>query len=166
MKKHFLFLAMAVAAMTSCMKDEVIATYEPTPQAIGFESFVNKATKAIGSTDTPTISNGLEKFYVHGNYGSTLELRIKECDTVIFLYYPLEICLEGIRERRGKERTDMPWFEAEDEEDEEFMEFVRNYHAQNRPQVMELLEKYSDKNIIVFKNREEASMFLEKMQVV
>lgn len=70
MKKHFLFLAMAVAAMTSCMKDEVIATYEPTPQAIGFESFVNKATKAIGSTETPTKDAGLNKFYVHGNYGS------------------------------------------------------------------------------------------------
>ena len=70
MKKHFLFLAMAVAAMTSCMKDEVIATYEPTPQAIGFESFVNKATKAIGSTATPTKDAGLNKFYVHGNYGS------------------------------------------------------------------------------------------------
>lgn len=76
MKKHFLFFAMAVAAMTSCMKDEVVASYEPAPQAIGFESFVNKTTKAIGSTTTPGVDNsgavsGLSKFYVHGNYGTT-----------------------------------------------------------------------------------------------
>ena len=105
------------------------------------------------------------EWIMDGNYGSTLELRLKECDTVIFLDYPLDICLEGIKERRGKERTDMPWVEAEDEEDAEFLEFVKNYHSQNRPQVVELLEKYSCKNIIVFKNREEASMFLEKMQI-
>ncbi len=66
MKKHFLFLAMAVAAMTSCMKDEVVATYEPTPQAIGFESFVNKATKAVTETNT-----NLTKFHVFGYYGTT-----------------------------------------------------------------------------------------------
>lgn len=63
MKKHFLFLAMAVAAMTSCMKDEVVATYEPTPQAIGFESFVNKATKAVTETN-----NDITKFYVSAFY--------------------------------------------------------------------------------------------------
>lgn len=66
MKKHFLFLAMAVAAMTGCMKDEVVATYEPTPQAIGFESFVNKATKAVTETNT-----NLTKFHVFGYYGTT-----------------------------------------------------------------------------------------------
>ena len=103
------------------------------------------------------------EWIMDGNYGSTLELRLKECDTVIFLDYPLAICLEGIKERRGKARTDMPWVEAEDEEDTEFLEFVKNYHLQNRPQVMELLKKYSCKNIFVFKNREEADVFLEQI---
>ena len=70
------------------------------------------------------------KWIIDGNYGSTIELRLKECDTVIFLDYPLEICLEGIKERRGKERTDMPWVEAEDEEDAEFLEFIKNYNSQ------------------------------------
>lgn len=111
------------------------------------------------------LSNTIKKseWIIDGNYGSTIELRLKECDTVIFLDYPLKVCLEGIKERRGKVRTDMPWVEAEDEEDAEFMEFVKNYHSQNRPQVMELLEKYSGKNIFVFKNREEAVIFLEQI---
>ena len=104
------------------------------------------------------------EWIIDGNYGSTLELRLKECDTVIFLDYPLEVCLEGIKERRGKERTDMPWVEAEDEEDAEFIEFIKNYNSQSRPQVMELLKKYSCKNIFVFKNREEADVFLKKIR--
>lgn len=49
----------------------------------------------------------------------------------------------------------MPW--VENEEDAEFIRFVRNYNSQNRPQVMELLEKYSDKNIFIFENRNQVN---------
>ena len=80
------------------------------------------------------------------------------CDTVIFLDYPLDVCFNGIKERLGKPRSDMPWTETE--EDAEFIEFIKNYNEQQKPKVMELLEKYSDKNIIVFKSREEADAFL------
>lgn len=52
-----------------------------------------------------------EKWIIDGNYGSTLELRMEACDTVIFLDYPLEVCLEGIQMRKGKPRPDMPWIE-------------------------------------------------------
>ena len=67
-----------------------------------------------------------EKWIIDGNYGSTLELRMEACDTVIFLDYPLEVCLDGIRMRKGKPRPDMPWVE-EDEPDEEFLNFIKNY---------------------------------------
>lgn len=80
------------------------------------------------------------------------------CDTVIFLDYPLDICLDGIKERRGKPRSDMPWIEIE--EDSEFIEFVKSFNEQQKPKVLELLEKYSDKNIIIFKSREQADLFL------
>ena len=80
------------------------------------------------------------------------------CDTVIFLDYPLDICLYGIKERRGKPRSDMPWIETE--EDAEFIEFIRNYNEHQKPKVLELLEKYSDKDIIVWESREQADAFL------
>ena len=54
----------------------------------------------------------------------------------------------------------MPWAEAEGEEDAEFIEFVKNYNSQSRPVVMELLDKYSCKDIYIFKNRDEADVFL------
>ena len=102
-----------------------------------------------------------DEWIIDGNYGSTMELRMKVCDTVIFLDYPVEICLDGIRERRGKKRPDMPWIENEDEEDAEFIEFIKSYASQSRPKVMELLDRYSDKTVYIFKSREEADRFLE-----
>ena len=99
-----------------------------------------------------------DEWIIDGNYGSTMELRMAACDTVIFLDYPLDVCLDGIKERRGKPRSDMPWIETE--EDAEFIEFIRNYNEQQKPKVLELLEKYSDKNIVIFKSREQADAFL------
>ncbi len=100
-----------------------------------------------------------DAWIIDGNYGSTMELRLAACDTVIFLDYPLEICLDGIKERQGKPRADMPWIETE--EDAEFIEFIKNYNEQQKPKVLELFEQYKDKNIIVFTNREQANTFLE-----
>ena len=101
------------------------------------------------------------EWIIDGNYGGTMELRMAACDTVIFLDYPLCICLDGVRQRRGKPRSDMPWIETE--EDSDFIEFIKKYNEQQRPKVMALLEKYSDKNIIIFKNREEADEFLKSV---
>lgn len=99
-----------------------------------------------------------DEWIIDGNYNSTMEMRMKTCDTVFFLDYPLEVCLEGIKQRRGRPRSDMPWTETE--EDAEFVEFIKNYNSQSRPRVMELLEKYGDKNTFIFKNREETEKFL------
>ena len=117
-------------------------------------------TTAEKSVFLERLSAVLEKdeWIIDGNYGSTMELRMVECDTVIFLDYPLDVCLDGIKERRGKPRSDMPWIETE--EDAEFIEFIRNYNEQQKPKVLELLEKHSDKNIVIFKSREEANAFL------
>ena len=99
-----------------------------------------------------------DEWIIDGNYGSTMELRMAACDTVIFLDYPLDVCLDGIKDRRGKPRSDMPWIETE--EDAEFIEFIENYNEQQKPKVLELLKKYSDKNIVIFKSREQADAFL------
>lgn len=103
----------------------------------------------------------LSEWIIDGNYGSTLELRMEACDTVIFLDYPPEVCLSGIEERRGKPRADMPWVETEP--DLEFIEFVRKYNEESRPRVIELLEKYKEKNIIIFKSRQESEDFLRSL---
>lgn len=102
-----------------------------------------------------------KEWIIDGNYKSTLELRLQACDTVVFLDYSVTVCLDGIKKRRGKPRTDMPWIE--NEEDREFIEFVKNYNCQNRPRVMELLNQYANKDIYIFKERKEANEFLNRL---
>lgn len=102
-----------------------------------------------------------EEWIIDGNFASTMEMRLAACDTVIFLDYSLEVCLSGIEARRGKPRPDMPWIGLE--EDEEFIGFIKRYNTDSRPQVLALLAKYPDKQLIVFRNRDEAAAFLEKM---
>ena len=38
-----------------------------------------------------------DEWIVDGNFSSTMEMRMAKCDTVIFLDYPTEVCLSGIR---------------------------------------------------------------------
>ena len=105
-----------------------------------------------------------DRWIIDGNYASTMELRMQACDTVIFLDYPTEVCLEGALARRGTPRPDMPWVEAPNEEpDKEFFEFIQNYRRNSRPKVLSLLERYSDKAHIIFHNREEADRFLRTL---
>jgi len=99
-----------------------------------------------------------DAWIIDGNYGSTMELRMAACDTVIFLDYPVEVCLDGIQRRRGIKRSDMPWVETE--EDAQFIEFVKSYNEQQKPKVLALLEKYRDKNVIVLTERAKADAFL------
>ena len=99
---------------------------------------------------------------IDGNYASTMELRLRACGTVIFLDYPVEVCLAGIRQRRGKPRSDMPWTETE--EDGEFIRFVEAFRFQTRPLVTELLDRYSGKEIYIFTSRSEADSFLAGLE--
>lgn len=106
------------------------------------------------------LDNVLEKneWIIDGNYISTMEYRMKQCDTVFFLDYPLEVCLSGIKQRIGKKRSDMPWIE--ENEDPEFMDFIKSFDKDARPEILNLLKKYAPENIIIFKNREDVGEFL------
>lgn len=102
-----------------------------------------------------------KKWIVDGNYMSSMELRLKECDTVFYLDYPTEICLDGINARKGQPRSDMPWIE--NNEDEDFLEFIKNFNKTVRPEIINLLKKYSYKNIIIFHSRKDAEDYLLKL---
>ena len=110
------------------------------------------------------LANAMQQdaWIIDGNYASTMELRLQACDTVIFLDYPLEVCLAGIRERTGQPRSDIPWTEIG--EDAEFIRFIQDFRSQSRPKILELLDKYPKKNVHIFTNRAEATAFLIQLQ--
>lgn len=103
-----------------------------------------------------------KEWIIDGNYGSSIEMRMQACDTVFFLDYPVDVCIQGIHERVGKVRTDIPW--VEDEVDEDLIEFVRNYEKEDRPEILELLSKYKEKDIHIFRNRKDAKIYLESLK--
>ena len=103
------------------------------------------------------------KWIIDGNYLRTLELRIKECDTVFLLDYPLDVCLFGVRSRIGKEREDMPWIE--EEFDEEFKQWIIDFSKDQLPQIYNLIKKYqNNKEIHIFYSRKQAQQYLENFK--
>ncbi len=105
-----------------------------------------------------------DKWIIDGNYQRTLEMRLKSCDTVFFMDFPLDVCLSGAASRVGTKREDMPW--VEDEFDAEFRQWIIDFPETKLPQIYELLEKYKDgKTITVFKSREEADGYLRSLDI-
>lgn len=103
------------------------------------------------------------RWIIDGNYKRTIELRMKQCDTVFLFDLPVEMCLQGVTDRVGKERYDLPWLETE--LDPEFKQFIEDFPKDTLPYIYELIEKYKDdKRVIIFKSREEADGFIEKLR--
>ena len=102
-----------------------------------------------------------DRWIIDGNYQRTLEIRMKVCDTVFLLDFPVEICLLGAKSRVGKEREDLPWVETEF--DEEFRQAILDFPEKMLPQIYELIDKYGkEKTIVIFRSREETDGYLEK----
>ena len=103
-----------------------------------------------------------EEWIIDGNYSRTIEMRLKECDTVFLFDLPTEVCLEGATERLGKGRYDMPWIDTE--LDPCLKSEIECYGEKNRPTVYDLLARYREgREIIIFKKREEADEFLARL---
>ena len=100
----------------------------------------------------------LDSWIIDGNYSRTIEVRLLVCDTVFLFDLPAEVCLDGAISRLGKKRHDMPWVDIE--LDPGLKKEIEEFQDKNLPRIYDLLEKHSDKNIIIFKSREEADMFL------
>lgn len=103
-----------------------------------------------------------EAWIVDGNYQRTMEQRLKQCDTVFFLDFPVKTCLEGVWARFGKPRADLPWVETEI--DQEFLEQILQFPEQGRPKILKLREKYPQKRWRVFSCREEGDAYLQGFQ--
>ncbi len=83
------------------------------------------------------------------------------CDTVILFDLPTSVCLDGAITRLGKGRYDMPWIDTE--LDPGLKKEIEEFREKNLPPIYELLRKYSDKNVVVFKCRGDADKFLNSI---
>ncbi len=102
------------------------------------------------------------EWIIDGNYNRTIEMRLKECDTVFLFDLPVEVCLQGATERLGKGRYDLPWIEKE--LDPEFEGFIKDFSKTSLPRIYELIDKYkTDKQVIIFRSHQEADEYLTKI---
>ena len=99
-----------------------------------------------------------DKWIIDGDYSRTYEVRFRSCDTIIFLDYSEEECMNGIIDRVGKSRSDIPW--TEHQLDPELVKLVRNYHKANRPVIYSLIDQYPEKKTVIFKTRSQADDWL------
>lgn len=102
-----------------------------------------------------------EEWIIDGNYLRTLDIRLKACDTVFFLNYPLDVCLDGAESRIGKPREDMPWVESEF--DQEFKQWIIDFQHTQLPTIHQLIEAHQDdKTIFTFNSRNEAESYFQQ----
>ena len=102
-----------------------------------------------------------DEWIVDGNYSRTLEPRIRACDTVVFLDYDEQTCIDGLNERLGRARPDMPW--TEDTLDPELVALVKRFRTEERPTTCAILERYADRRILIFHTRAEADRWLDRI---
>ncbi len=103
-----------------------------------------------------------DEWIIDGSYSRTFEMRFQACDTVFFLDYDDEVCLNAIQGRVGKYRPDIPWIDHE--LDPELVQLVLSFRTKNRPRIYELIEKYP-RITYIFKNREEADLWLKSLSI-
>jgi adenylate kinase family enzyme len=128
--------------------------HKPDKTHIPREEFDKRASEIFSTPE----------WIIDGNYSRTIETRIQHCDTVFLFDLPTEICIQGATERIGKGHYDLPWLETE--VDPEFMQFIKDFPRTTLPKIYELIEKYkSEKQIIIFKSREETDDYLKEIQL-
>lgn len=104
---------------------------------------------------------------IDGNYSRTLDLRLREADTVIFLDFPRILCLWRVFKRwlqyRGRSRPDMAdgcperlsW---------DFIQWIWQFR-QRRPQILQSLNQYAEgRQIFVLHRPSQVQNFLEDIQ--
>jgi adenylate kinase family enzyme len=108
-----------------------------------------------------------ESWIIDGNYLKTLPPRLAAADTVIFLDLPRRTCLLRIVRRwlryRGTTRPDMP-ADCPERLDWEFVKWVWDFHADQRPAILEHLRQVSPaKRVIMLRSPNEVDLFVRGM---
>ncbi|MDE6670462.1 MAG: hypothetical protein K2K26_12390 [Muribaculaceae bacterium] len=101
-----------------------------------------------------------DTWIIDGNYQRTMPRRLQEADTVFFFDLPVEACIEGVTNRIGRQRPDMPWIE--NSLDPQFLQWITNFPTTRLPIIRQLLDNYSG-TVIRFTDRQEANDYINNL---
>lgn len=107
-----------------------------------------------------------DEWILDGNYGSTLDIRLKHSDTIIFLDINRFTCMARAILRSiksyGRTRSDMAEG-CKEQFDIKFIKWILEYPTARKPEVLKRLEMLSPgKNIIILRSPEAVREFLKK----
>ena len=102
-----------------------------------------------------------------GNFSDTMDLRIKNADTIIYLDYPTLKCfwrvIIRIFKHHGVVRPDMAKG-CKEQFDLEFLHFVLTFNSKNRKRFIQKLNLIkNEKKVLVFKTDKQADKFLAQI---
>lgn len=107
-----------------------------------------------------------DRWIIDGNYTRTLPMRLKRCDTVIYLDFSRMACILGVLKRvistYGKVRPDMGEG-CPERFDWEFLKWVWNFNRTKREKLYARLSSLPEENVIILKNRREVNRFLNSI---
>lgn len=107
-----------------------------------------------------------EKWIIDGTFIDTLEERVKRADKVIFLDYSTIAFLKGIFKRLiqnyGKEKPEMPG--CKEKFDLSFIMYVATYNIKRRKYVIEILKKYPEKDILIFRKQKDLNIWVNELK--
>lgn len=103
-----------------------------------------------------------DKWIIDGNFRHTLKMRIKAAELIYFFDIPVKDCLNGAinRVKNKEKRPDLP---CELPVNDELLDFIKNFNTDVRPLIFDYFNKYKDKNVIIFKSREEADDYIKNL---
>lgn len=109
------------------------------------------------------------KWIIDGNNSRSIPIRLKYCDTVIYMDYSRISCIYGVIKRviknHGKSRPDMGGYcrEKFDKKEFEFFKSVWNFNKNNRKSYYDMINNAEDIKIIILKNRKHMVKFLQRL---
>ena len=109
------------------------------------------------------------KWIIDGNMNRSIPLRLKYCDTVIYMDFSRTYCVYGAIKRviknHGKSLFDMGGYcpEKFNKEKIEFIKTIWNQDKTNRKRFYDMLNEESAVNKIVLKNRWQVNKFLRRL---
>lgn len=105
-----------------------------------------------------------KKWIVDGTYRSTLSERFEKSDLIIYLDYSTFMQVIGVLTRnfklRGKERKEIPG--CNEKVNIKFIFWVLKWRKSKRKDILNHLNKFNNKNILIFKNRRQLNKWYKE----
>lgn len=106
------------------------------------------------------------EWIMDGNYTSTMDYRMEQADTIIFLYYPRWTCLKGIFKRLIESCRPDHIEGCEEKIDWEFFCYVWTFNKSRAPEILKKLGGLKNKKVYVVHNRVELKELFSKIKKV